>query len=189
MRARNPASWLNRSLKWPCFGQSFSIHTAPSRSTMSAGIIPTSPDSPGLRASRASSTQRGQSESVRRGQPNVGRVRSRSRLSGAGAQDGCQGALGNLSSTQRTQDQSARAVPTANLSTRRMVRCAACRFCILPPTIRVHWQISTHDRDEFGQPVTRPMSSGSSRSDRIGLDARPCAPVRAPVTGVVPSWS
>jgi hypothetical protein len=38
---------------------------------------------------RVSLTQRGQSESVERGQPSGGNVRSRRLMSGAGAQDGC----------------------------------------------------------------------------------------------------
>src|SRR5271169_1867953 len=81
IQARKFTSLAMMSSKWPWMGQSFTIQTAPSRSIMLALISPTfsvSSDcqscSPLMMRSRASFTQRGQSESVWRGKPNGGLV-------------------------------------------------------------------------------------------------------------------
>ncbi len=79
----------------PCCGQHFSMMTWPSRSKMCALISPvcsltsvvTSTLPERIRA-RVSLTQVGQSESVSRGQPSAGDVRSQLFCSGAGAHAG-----------------------------------------------------------------------------------------------------
>ncbi len=77
----NAGSIDSTSSKCPCFGQSFTISTLPSRSTMVALISPIFSVSrtltsflPSTISWRSSRVQTGHSESVSRGQPNVGLV-------------------------------------------------------------------------------------------------------------------
>ena len=98
-------------------GQSFSIRISPSFSTTRALISPGLPSIrvssgilPSMIPSRVSLTQRGQSESVVRGQPSWGKVRSRDLSSGAGAQSGLAPGRSNFSLNFWTSGQAARAV-------------------------------------------------------------------------------
>src|ERR1044071_7718462 len=95
MRWKNAGLIDSTSVKVPCSGHVFSMMILPSRSRICALISPTfsvtstlgsiSPDTMPARASR---TQVGHRESVVRGQPSAGEVRSQLLASGAGAHEG-----------------------------------------------------------------------------------------------------
>ena len=92
MRASHSGSIAITSVKLPCVAHVFFMTTLPSSSRISALISPGLPTMSSLKARvpsriavRVSLTQRGQSESVVRGQPSCGKVRSRRLMSGAGA--------------------------------------------------------------------------------------------------------
>ncbi len=96
MRASHCGSIDITSLNVPCFSHVFFMTIWPSSSRISALISPGLPSMSSLKlrvpsriAVRTSFTQRGQSESVLRGQPSCGNVRSRRLSSGAGAHLGC----------------------------------------------------------------------------------------------------
>ena len=105
------------SSKRPCFGQSFRIRIWPSSSTIEALISPGLPSirtfqstSPERISARTSVTQRGQSESVWRGNPSGGKVFSRCFSSGAGAHFGWKDRSGKRRSTARAKLHSTSAV-------------------------------------------------------------------------------
>ena len=96
MRSRNSGSMAMTSAKVPCLSHVFFMTILPSSSRISrldlAGLAVDELAQVGACRrgwrSRVSFTQRGQSESVSRGQPSCGKVRSRRLSSGAGAHVG-----------------------------------------------------------------------------------------------------
>src|ERR1051326_3008589 len=95
IRFRKSGLIASTSVNVPCCGQVFSTITLPSRSMMCALISPTrslasmlGSASPERMRARVSFTRVGHSESVVRGQPSTGDVRSALLSSGAGAQTG-----------------------------------------------------------------------------------------------------
>src|SRR6516225_10662865 len=98
---KNDESTAIKSSKWPCCGQSFTIQTCPSRSTICALISPTfscirsrQSFSPPIIAARASFTHCGHRESVCRGKPSVGLVFSHDFSSGLSDHSGFGDGLG-----------------------------------------------------------------------------------------------
>jgi hypothetical protein len=104
-RAKNAGSIDITSSKWPCSGQSFSMTIRPSFSTIRAGISPARPltrtdqsASPERIRSRTSFTHPGHRESVSRGNPSFGRLRSLDLMRGSGAHFGWKLPSGNFRS-------------------------------------------------------------------------------------------
>src|SRR6185369_333523 len=137
MRAMKEGSTLMTSENSPCLGQVFNIRIWPSRSKISALIAPGLPSTnsrrssaPERTASRTSFTQRGQSESVVRGQPSCGAVRSFFRKSGAGAHLGCRRPPGKRSLYFWYNGQTRLTALPTSFSVSRVMRSRA--LCMMP---------------------------------------------------------
>ena len=122
-RRRNAGLIASVSTKRPWIGQLFSISTLPSRSTMCALISPTCSLTsasmllrPERMASRVSRTHVGHSESVVRGQPSCGDVRSWLLSSGASAHFGRNDLVGTRRLTDWRTGQRNLAAPVSAIS-------------------------------------------------------------------------